>query len=346
MGTMGILYSVTLRVDIRFKLREDRYFYDSWPSVQSLLSDRKILFSGADHVEIYISPYTGSALLTKRIRVPVGTNNKGPTALRHIGTWALQHLIHRSVVTFLLNTFPELVPQFIESALKALVGTYIDDSDKVFLLPAPPDYGIGCEVGFQLKADNTTFDSASLKNVVSRIRSKVEEVKKYHMYLTSPISLRFVKKCDAYLSMMAKGDVCMFEIPVIDGTANGNELLKIIEKMLIDNGGTPHWGLDFDVFRGNDIKNRFPYWSLWEKHYKAFNEQGLFSNAFTKRMDLPTLKPSVATTTTTTTATTTTTTTTATTTTMPTTAISSKNTKRKRDEDGNQDSNKKQRINK
>ena len=143
-----------------------------------------------------------------------------------------------SLINLAVGLFPRISPFLIAQALKALVNDdYVNISYRVFNIGAAnylPAYS--CEIG--VPADEPQLNLAVEKIVeVAARRRRLGNV--FH---SSPISLRFVKASDAYMSMMQGRDTVMVELIMATHTVGGMELLTAHENALYELGGRPHWG--------------------------------------------------------------------------------------------------------
>src|SRR5262249_36551775 len=108
-----------------------------------------------------------------------------------------------------------------------------------------------------------------------------------NLYHTSPISLRFVKQSQDYLSMQYGRDTCMIEIPMINGTIGGKEVLKKYESALFQFGGRPHWGqMNYLTANRKLLLSMYPELPKWLAVYRDLNGSGMFDNSFTDRCGL------------------------------------------------------------
>ena len=104
---------------------------------------------------------------------------------------------------------------------------------------------------------------------------------------TVPISLRFVKGSNAFISPQYGEDTCMIELLNIIDTHGGKEMLYRFQNSLFKYGGRPHWGLDLSTTTGNNglMKKMYPQsYDKWMKAFEFFNRNGTFNNRFTDRM--------------------------------------------------------------
>jgi len=285
---------VTLQTCPNYKLREIRSMH-TWPEVKQKLGTKEF-FDNFDHVEVLLNPYNDDCLVTQRKKVPTSTKTVHKTL--HSIQDAMLRFISPKSISWFFNVFHECVPNLITSAMKALEEdsknnqVRVDDYVNVFDIGVKGDYGNACEVGFPFSLDGTQ----QVVKAVETIKQKAKEMSSQNIWHTSPFDLRFVRQCSAHMSMMNKSDTCMIEIPLVNGTNNGEKLLKAVETSLIALGGIPHWGLEFDVFspKNNDeIVERFPKFMTWLENYRHWNKDGLFSNEVTTRLGLDNKSPTM-----------------------------------------------------
>jgi FAD/FMN-containing dehydrogenase len=283
MGCTGIIYSVIMEVMPKYWLKEVRTMSD-WKTVKAMLIDGRV-FKENRHFEVLVNPYpikgTHSCLVTKR---NITEEPHGPITAKNQRNFLTQLLGlvpgMVDILDFLFNTFPELSPKVIEEAMKGLVDdAYIDKSYKVLNLGTANNISAySAEIGFPMK-DNVYIRAVErMFEVADRMRALG------NLYHTSPISLRFVKASDAYLSMMNGQDTCMIEIPVVNGTYGGFELLQHYESAMFEFSGRPHWGQVNYLTGSHDLVRRmYPNYEKWLNVYRQINAKGTFNNQFTDR---------------------------------------------------------------
>jgi D-arabinono-1,4-lactone oxidase len=107
------------------------------------------------------------------------------------------------------------------------------------------------------------------------------------VYQSSPISLRFVKRSPAWMSMMSGSDTMMIELIQLSGIDGGYELLDAYEKRLYALGGRPHWG-QVNTLAGTDgfIASMYPRYPRWLEVRRRLDPQGVFDSPFTKRVGI------------------------------------------------------------
>jgi len=76
----------------------------------------------------------------------------------------------------------------------------------------------------------------------------------------------------------------MIEIPMVNGTVGGMEILERLENALVKMGGRPHWGQVHFLSGSQDaIRKLYPRYDDWVRVIQELNSAGTFDNEFTKR---------------------------------------------------------------
>jgi L-gulono-1,4-lactone dehydrogenase len=287
MGCMGLIYSVILAVRPEFYLREVRSL-STWSKVRQELQRGEVLAQNA-HYELLFNPYPDK---NGELECLVTTRNPvAPSEYRHDHRRSrslLMELTARFPLTPLLinlavGLFPKISPFLIAQALKALVNDdYVNISYRVFNIGAAnylPAYS--CEIG--VPADEPRLNLAVEKIVaVAGQRRRLGNV--FH---SSPISLRFVKASDAYMSMMQGRDTVMIELIMATHTVGGMELLAAHEDALYELGGRPHWG-QVNSLTGSHglVAAMYPRYQDWQEVHAQLNASGVFDSPFSKRVGI------------------------------------------------------------
>ena len=288
MGCMGLIHSMILEVGPLFYLREVRAM-STWSQVREELARGEVLAQNA-HYELIFSPYPGGdgeieCLVTTRNPIP-------PSEYRHDHRRSrslLMELAARFPLTPLLINLavglrPQISPFLLKQSLKALVNDdYVNISYRVFNIGAAnylPAYS--CEIGVPI--DERQFHLAAVERIVevAALRRRLGNV--YH---SAPISLRFVKASDAYLSMMQGQDTMMIELIMATHTVGGMELLAAHETALHALGGRPHWG-QVNTLTGSHglVEAMYPRYRDWQAIHAELNASGVFDSPFSKRVGI------------------------------------------------------------
>ena len=282
-GCLGVVYSLVLRVQPRYFLKEERTL-SVWSQVKRDLQDGGVLRENV-HYEVLVNPYPTNGdhtcLITRRNPTPEPTEPPIAQPRRNfLVELAASIPGTNDLLLAVLNAYPSLTPTVIDQAMGALARDYVDRSYRVFNIGMANDVpAYGSEIGFAL--DQYLAATERILEIADH-RQQVGQA-----YLTSPFSLRFVRAATAYLSMMYGADTCMIEFPVLDGTVGGKELLQEIETEMYAFGGRPHWGLlNFISGASGLIEAMYPMLPRWLEVFHQLSPNGMFDNAFTERCGL------------------------------------------------------------
>lgn len=300
MGSMGIVYSVIIEVRAAYKLYEERKLVD-WDHLKAEMQKGDLVeyLQQNRHFEISVNPYRlddngkidpngkrSCLIMTRNYAdadrsVPVeGTGEKYQR--NFFASFLSGISIAGTISSWLLNRRPENIPRMIDNSLKRLEdykengGGYMDKSYKVFDqgLQELKFYGYTIEIGFPL---DRTFE------VLERIFELAEEAAQSRQYHPSPVAVRFVDACQAYMSMMYRRKSCMIEVVSLKGVTGGTDILERIEREMTQYEGRPHWGLSLTQLNHDRLRQLYPEFAEWKSIYKKYNK-GTFENAFTARM--------------------------------------------------------------
>jgi L-gulono-1,4-lactone dehydrogenase len=289
MGCMGLIYAVILEVAPLFYLREVREL-STWSQVREELAYGEVLARNV-HYEVLFSPYPNTdgeieCLVTTRNPIP-------PSEYRHDhrrGRSLLMELTARFPLTpilinLLVGLFPQISPLLLRQALKALVNDdYVNISYQVFNIGAAnylPAYS--CEIGVPI--DERQFHLEAVERIVALAAQRRRLGNVYH---SSPISLRFVKATDSYMSMMQGRATVMIELIMATHTVGGMELLAAHENALYELDGRPHWGQVNTLTGGSGglVERLYPRYQEWQAIHAVLNASGVFNSPFSKRVGI------------------------------------------------------------
>ncbi len=284
MGCMGVIISVILRVMPAYYLRERRT-RSTWEDVKNDLTTGRV-FRENRHYEVLVNPYATNGnhtcLVTERNFCDPPPEDSPEDAKHRRFFYELTGLFPdlSGILAAVFNGFPNVIPDFIDQSMGTLVDDeYIDRSYRVLNLgPANHISAYSSEIAFPMK-DNRYIDATEHIFAVADQNRRLGE--QYH---TSPISLRFVRGSDLFLSMQNGGDTCMIEIPMVNGTVGGMEILERLERELYAFGGRPHWGqVNFISGANGRITGMYPHLPEWLRVFTELNPRGTFNNEFSRR---------------------------------------------------------------
>lgn len=288
LGCMGVVYSVTIEVREKYWLNESRTV-TKWTQVKADLLKGDVLRSNR-HYEVLINPYKlngdHTCLVTARHETPKPDHPSPEKANRSplsVGLTFLPHPLIRllgKLESLKLRLLPGSAPRTIENSIEGLKDKeYIAKSYKVLDIGAP-NYFAAYSGEFALAVDDHSYIAAAEKIIEIAERNRATK----NIYHTVPFSLRFVAKHDLYLSMMYGRDTCMIEVPMVDPTNGGMDILKDVEEALLELGARPHWGQVHYLAGGISlIRKLYPMLDRWLAVRRVLNPRGTFNNSFSQR---------------------------------------------------------------
>lgn len=295
MGSFGITYSMILEVLPLYNLTELRELV-TWEEIEADVMAGKII-GDYRHVELLISPYanthgTHNCIITKRDVNKLNTPLDGSGRSNYWQQLSnfLRPFSSPAITTIFMNS-PEQIPGFVSNAVQELEGRYTAVYNKVLSLGLDAIDGYAIEISYPLDkiawAMNTVFSLA--QHTLDFANANPTLPKIYTLYLSSPISLRFVKASKAYLSPQYGRDSCMLEFPFLRFAGLGAEhrpqvLLTQFQEKSYAVGGRPHWGLESGVVTGNEVNALYPMFGKWKQVHAQIDSSGTFRNAFTERL--------------------------------------------------------------
>ena len=288
LGCMGVAYSVTVQVREKYWLTESRTL-SNWTRVKADLLKGDVLRENR-HYEVLVNPYEfdgdHTCLVTIRNEIPEPTDpdpEKKNRSHLSVGFSFFPHGLIRftgKLISLKNRLLPGLIPRTIEDSLKGLADEEYDASSYSVLDLGAPNYVAAYSSEFALAVDGNVYIDAAEK-IIEIARRNRESKNFYH---TVPFSLRFVATHDLYFSMMYGRETCMIEVPMIDPTNGGLDILRDVEQALIDLGARPHWGqINYLPGGGELIKRMYPMFDKWIAVRKVLNSSGVFNNRFSAR---------------------------------------------------------------
>ena len=287
MGCMGVICTATLQVRSRYYLREVREFH-TWEEVRADLVEGEVLRRNR-HYEVLFSPYhlkrAYPCLVTTR---NITTNPSHKPLDKRTRNWAVEFAsafpLTPDILNLIVDLRPNWSPWMLENAMRALIKKEYDNvSYKVLnigtanLLPA-----YSTEIGVPM-------DGRHIEAADAIIRAAGEERKLGDVYQSSPISFRFVKASDAYMSMMNGRDTMMIELIQLSRCDGGYELNAAYEQALNKLAGRAHWGQVNTLSAGEGrLATMYPGYREWLGVHRRLNSSGVFDSPFTDRVGIST----------------------------------------------------------
>jgi hypothetical protein len=287
LGCMGVIYSATVAVRPSYRLIEHKRL-STWSRTRSELAARTP-FGKFRHLEVYVNPYRRrdgdySCLVVERnIARPEAAKIPVPES-----RLAAEELVFRPTtqegLLRLIEGNPRLIPSILEYGLEQLeTGPtgHLDDSYRVYNIGKINTARVLSGEYFLPMKDNVFLAA------VQRLLDVIEDNRRQGVYQTAPLSLRFVKASDAYLSMAYARETCALEIAMFTEEHGAREALLSYEQALYEFDARPHWGQSNELTGTKGwLRSAYGEACQWLSVYRELNHKGVFDNAFTDRMGL------------------------------------------------------------
>ncbi len=284
LGSIGVIHSVIFRVVPRFFLKEVRTL-STWPEVKAQLRAGMVLREN-EHYEVLINPYAVGGrhrcLITTRHRTGDIGGLPWSRLRRRLLTELLASLPHIDFVLGLIfDELPPLSPWLIDVAMAGLVEDgFSGRSYRVLNIGMANDIpAISAELAFPME------DGVYIEAVQRVLELAEHHARLGQIYHTAPVSLRFVKGTDLFLSPQQGADAAMLELIMVRGTHGALEMLYEYEMASYRYRGRPHWGqVNFLTGSHDRIRSLYPRYDDWLAVHGRLNEGGRFDSPFTTRV--------------------------------------------------------------
>lgn len=283
MGTMGFITSVIIEVVDAFSLLNESWL-GTWEACRALLLDTGAdglprWFEGTYHGGVSFNPYpmplfargTQKATMGRTFLRPTPPAEYDPPSQSGLSPWLV------CAARFVGNDIPALTPIMIDQALGGAPGKPIwGPSWQVLGSPDNLPPGFSAEYAFPMDRYLSAIDT-----ILARMNALAAQDA---TYMVGPVTLRWVGKDTAFLSMSAGEDRVYAEFLTLAGAGKGQEVLAEIEKIALDHGGRPHWGQWFSPAVVPRMAGMYPEYPRWKAIYDRLNVTGVFSNEITDRL--------------------------------------------------------------
>lgn len=299
-GSMGVVYAITLRTDQKFWLREVRHQI-KWSELKKpggylerALNRQPIYGAGQpspEHWELQYTPYPDANgdrtfLITDRYRSHTPLPEQIPEfgGRGQLGTALGEQLVVLlgMPIAGILDLFPTLAPTVLQSALDTQVDdNYTHVSYKVF--------NIGNVNNAPANAIEAAFPISQTVAAIERSFTVNNALYAQGIPMTGPIAVRFVKQSAGLIAMQQGRDTVFLEVIVLRDGKNASKLLKTHQQTyLAEFGARPHWGLDGNVLTSNaQVATLYPdTWNRWKTQFVRFNPSGTFDGKVTDRLGI------------------------------------------------------------
>lgn len=319
LGSMGVVYSLTMEATDFFWIRERREV-TTWAALTAPGGFIDTVTSGnykdlrhpdhpewgtPDFFEFQINPYEvdgkHNVLLTHRWKVdpnaPENQGIKAPLTRGQFGNETSSFLTTQieSILAAIVEGHPEIVPGFTNNILKLQSEgdrVYQNKSYKVFNIGVVNDTDV---YGIELSGDIANT-KAYIESTMALLEGYLNADKP--RIVTVPVAVRFSKHTDTLIAMQnlrnsnnQPVDSVHLEFINLKDITYSKQIMIDIQDHLMQEGLRPHWGLtlvDTPAVQGEQhlIDRYGQNWTKWKTIMNRYNPDGTFDGRFTDRLGI------------------------------------------------------------
>ncbi|MBA2240172.1 MAG: FAD-binding protein [Solirubrobacterales bacterium] len=265
LGSLGIVYSVTLRALPAFTLRR----VDRPRPLEEVLADLDSIEADCDHFEFYVFPHTGTALCRETVRL----GDAAPQPCNRATEWAREVALENgagAALAAVARRFPGRAPALARLGSAGFGrSTKIDRSHRVFASDRRVRF---TEMEYSIPREAMVSTLREVLAVAARPRHAV----------AFPIEVRFVAADNALLSPSFERDACYVAVHH-DRALGWSGYFREVEAAMRERDGRPHWGKRH--FReAADLAPLYPRWEDFAAVRERLDPGRVFSNAYIDRV--------------------------------------------------------------
>ncbi len=266
LGAVGVLTEVTIACVPEFDLAADEHRVP----LAAVLTDFGEIMRGADHVEFYWFPHTGTALVKSNTRLPAGSGSDALPRWRAVWDDEVMSNGLFALTCALGRLAPPVIPA-VNAVAAQLVGArrYTDRSPAVFTSPR--------RVRFREMEYAIEFDA--LPAALSEIRRLIEDRR---WRISFPLEIRAAAADDVWLSTAYHRASAYIAVHRYYREPFAEYFLAV-EQILLGHGGRPHWGKLHTLDAGR-LRDQYPRFGDVRAVRDAVDPGGLFRNPYLDRV--------------------------------------------------------------
>jgi L-gulonolactone oxidase len=263
-GSLGVIYSVTLRAVPAFNLHR----LDAPRPIEETLARLDELAERNDHFEFFVFPHTDTALTIERNRTDAPPRTRG-RAVAYLNEVVIENYA-MDALSRLGRRFPATIPRLAGFAASRFSrAEKIDRSDRIFASErrvrfTEMEYAVPREHG-----------PDAVRRVLRLVRDR-------GLPVGFPIEFRLVAPDDALLSPAYERPTVYIAVHQYRG-APWEPYFRSVEQIMADYDGRPHWGKrHFQT--AETLRALYPRWGDFRRVRARLDPQGRFRNAYLDRV--------------------------------------------------------------
>jgi FAD-linked oxidoreductase len=259
LGTLGIVVSVTLRLQPTYKLKLEirkKSLSDCLKNLDTLKRENR-------HFEFHWIPYTDT------VQAKIANETNEPVQSRGVGRFLNEYVLENGAL-WMFSAFNRQFPKASESVSRT-IAAFI--SDNVNVNHAHNVFATVRLVKFQEMEYNlpTEHFQDALHEIDATIRRERIQV---HF----PIECRFVHSDDIYLSPASGRESCYIAVHMFEGMPY-REYFDAMEAIFKKYNGRPHWG-KMHTRTAADLQPLYPHWNDFQAARQQLDPQRIFTSPY------------------------------------------------------------------
>ncbi len=258
LGALGVITAVTVECVPLLTLHR----HDQPAPLASTLERLDELVEGNDHFELFVFPYTRTALTraTRRSHEPPDPTPRWRRAVQE--DW-LENIVLGAVCR-LGRRRPALVPRLNRGLVRAMGESRAEDhAHRIFATERRVRF---TEMEYAIPRERA-------REAVERCLGRIEDA---GLPILFPLELRFSAGDDAFLSPAYDRPTAYVAVHQFEGM-DVDALIELVEPVLLELGGRPHWGKRHTQTAA-DLAPRYPGWAAFQAIRRRFDPDGVFVN--------------------------------------------------------------------
>ena len=262
LGSLGVVVAVTLRCVPSFRLRGIK----GREPLEEVLDTLQERADAADHFEFWTFPHSPLAVTRLNLRTEDERHAPGRAA-----EWLEDVLLENHALELFnraARRFPRAIPTLNRTASR--LASRSERTDWSFRIFASPRRVRFVEMEYAVPRDRAVEAVRGAREILAR-----------HP-VSFPLELRLVAGDDALLSPAHGRDTAYVAVHVFEGMA-WEQPFREVEAFMSGLDGRPHWG-KLSFLGACELAPRYPAWEAFHAARRELDPDGLFSNAWARRV--------------------------------------------------------------
>jgi FAD/FMN-containing dehydrogenase len=268
LGALGIVTSVTIRIEPHYSLRIER----GASQLETLLANLNSHVHENRNFEFFWFPRSGLAYTKRMNRVDNGTNLRSSMLSRSV-RFVNDVVVENFIVWIACETtlrYPSLRQRWLALATRLV-------PHDVNTAPAERCYATP-----RLVRHYETEYALPITQAASVLTALDEALCSHPVKTMIPIEVRFAKGEPMPLSVTQGSDVMHVAVHAYH-REDYLELFDLCEEIFLKFGGRPHWG-KMHSLKAEDLKASYPRWKEFQSARQVLDPSGVFMNGYLRRV--------------------------------------------------------------